>query len=642
MRNNKRFYTSLILAVFILALLVTLPASFSDSNEATNINSINEVVDINSSGSVHISETIDYDFSDSYNTVVLDIPVTSPETISNIAIDSPGYENNATLSTNESTDRIIVQLSNNENNITSENVSVTYSYDYDYLLTRYNDVAVLDYLLWDNNWIQDVDVIDLQVNIPDDNSNIELWNNPPFYNNTPNWSNSTSLNMHYEANDIKDTLVLKLIMPSSYIDATGNVQVVDSDANQSIESQQADYQNTINNNNIRSYATIIISLILIITPMAFGWRYRNKNFDLDKYKNDPPEMENPILINRLATMDIDNIDINAFYTTILDLIDRNVLEVRKVNNLTPYLKVNMDQRSGLEEFESEIVDYLARYSDNDFNIKFNEMKKKDDHEKFQKFIEEWYEIANNKINSLIDFKDYYDDYRYRILHRYSLIVMVLAIILYIVVLRGMTPQVPSYSIARDLLVVLLIENFIVYMLQKSDLAIWTDKGHEFISRCRATGQLEDYEKFEENKPESLEVLKRDIVTLTALGKTKELLENMKKYFANNKSKESKYKEPVVYFVFTGLYKTMIDTFTELEKPYKEPEVEQEDDEDVDRRYRTITGEVIDEQDRDYNRKSNSEEDYTDQKQYEEDDEEEKKKKDEDFWDDFEYYHYFQE
>ncbi len=644
MKDNRRFYFRMILAVFILALLVSLPAMFSGSSEDKDITSIQEVVDIGHDGTVHVTETVDYDFSDSYNTVSMDIPLRSPQTVSNLAVDTPGYYNNVSQSVNDTTDRVTVQLSTDQEDTTDiddESVNITYSYDYDYGLTSYNDVAELEYILWDSDSDRDIGGIDLQLNLPGDGSSVETWNNPPYYNDSTGWSNSTTLNIHYDTSDMRDTLIFRMIMPSDYIDATGNVQVVDMDAKEDIESDQATYMDNISNNNTTTYAIIILSIVLIITPFIIGYRYRNKEGNAKLFEEDPLDVKKPIILNILAEGDLDKVDINAFYVTILDLIDRGVFEVVKCNSLKSYIKINIKQESSLDEFEKGVVDYFRKFTDNKFRLNVNQIRKDADPDKFQSFIYDWCQSACDNVLNMINVEDYYNDYRFKLYQWYAILSVILVILVYLFLLRNMVMEVPTYPLARNLLIVLFIEAVFVYLLPKRTSVQWTIRGNALINRCKKLEEsAEDYDKLSKSPPESIKEWKQYLITLTALGKSKKATETMRKYFIKNGVNRSEREENlVVSFVYSGIFKEMVDTFESLNEPETEEETTTfktrgnnvndytlEDDE-----HETNNKEYKD------NNSTSDESETINRNEYPEDD----KKEDDDFWDDFEYFHYFQ-
>ncbi len=609
MKNNKTFYSRMIIALLLLVLLVLLPAISSDDDTVSDITSVSKVVDINSDGSVHINETIDYNFSGSYNTVAMDIPLRSPQSISNLTVDSPGYNNNVSEFSKDSYDRVTVRLYSDEpgSSINADSVNITYSYDYDYGLMAYYDVAEFEYMLWEANWSEKVDSINLQVNLPADQSNVEVWNNPPYYNNSISWTNTTSFKVHYDTSNSITTLEVRLIMPVNYITVSDKVEVFNTSAKEKIESDQQDYLDDITYNYYKTYAVMIISVILMLTPIGIYYRYGyQKRYNQEK--SDVSEVfsvEDPLVLNLVTKDDLDKLDINAFYTTILELIDKGYFNIVSVEG-NSILETTMKDRSSLDKYESRIVDYLYEFADQNGRISFRNIVENEDPKKFKSFLNNWYYYAYEKVHGIVDINDYYQKNDNRQFRIYSLVSIVLVIVMIVFVIGNMDPEVTTHPLANNFLEVLLVEAVIVYFLPKRLTNHWTNKAKEFLDSCDSFKEmLQDYDKLEKQSPENVGECGKIIVDLTALDQT-DSIENINKYLRNTFSRSEIREDKVSYFAYSGLYNQMILTFESMNN-YTSNRSQDDGDSDNSNKLYSET--------------------------------ELKNKDDDDFWDDFDYYYY---
>ncbi len=568
MKNNKSVIARMILLVFILALVVSLPAIFSDDEESGDITSVQKVVDINHDGSVHIWETIEYDFTGSYNTVSMDIPLRAPQKISNLTVDTPGYSNNVSEFAQETYDRVTVRLYSDQGspNINDESVNITYSYDYDYGLMTYYDVAEFEYMLWKSDWSEKVGSIDLQLNLPGDRSGVEIWNNPPYYNGSITWTNSTSLNIHYDTSDAITTVEVRMIMPVDYISASDKVEVFNTSAKEKIESDQAEYLDEISYNYYKTYAVMILSVILMLTPAVIYYRYayQPKQEDKTYHVIEPPNVDNPLILNLIVTGKLDKLDINSFYTTILDLVDRGYIKVVTTTQSEKLLEITSKDTSSLDKYESRVIEYMEKFTDENHRTSFMKIQQEENPEKFRRFINNWYYYVYDKLHSIVDISDYYQDDNNRQFKMYTAVSIIFVILVFVFILGNMDPEVTTHPLANNFLEVLGVEAIIVYFLPRRLTTHWTNKGNDIRNECDYFIESTlNYDNLKENPPD-VHKCGRMITELTSLGETGEAIENIDKYLKEGNIPESMIVEdPVSNFTYNKLYYDMIDTFESI-------------------------------------------------------------------------------
>ena len=276
-----------------------------------------------------MDEKYDYSFDGKFNGVYRDIPLKAGESIDNIKV----HVDRAYAKYEESDDNGYKHLKiylytdkAHTKGIRDCDVSVHISYDMKNVVTLFNDVGVLQYKLWGDEW--DVGVGSVNVKLPGDKGN-EYFLNPQEFNESSELKGDTitAKTTSIPKGDFYELLVL---MPlSDFHDAT-YAKHADQNGKDMIMKNLND---SVNERNFWNTAYVVLGLLSLLSPIVALFTYikygREPKVDYDGiYERELPSDDPPEVVNAIySTGSIGTPDMNGFEASILNLIDKKVLSI---------------------------------------------------------------------------------------------------------------------------------------------------------------------------------------------------------------------------------------------------------------------------------------------------------------------------
>ena len=560
--NLKKFAIILLILTFLLA-----PVSFAEGEYS--LPSVEKHINVLDDGTTSISEDVTYSVSGTINGVYRDVSLSGQQRIENISVETPGYYNTVEVLNSSNKVTIKVYLYKDEaktEKVSDENVRVIYHYNFIKGVKIYNDIAELQYMSWGSDWDSSVDSLTTYIQIPGSHDNIEMWNNPPYLVKESSWTSDNTLKTVYDEIDSGQSAEQRILIPKDYFKSTENADVINKDAKAQIEKDQQDYLNNINNHNILMEILSVILVLAIITPVGVYLKYgREPKIDYNaKYEMDLPTNHSPVYVNTVVKDSVGETDIYGFQATLMNLIDKGYYKVISSNEEDTIIKQKDRDISSLQQYETDILDYLSRYADKGGLISLKNIGENGDPTQFSKFMDAWKIDVNKEVNSL-EIRNLFNDRGNNVMSLISALSLLggIAISLYAYITHG-----EFNLITLILAVVLVIESVIIFVLPNTILGQWTPKGKEFHDKWKNFEKyLKDYSLIKEYPPASVQVWGKYLVYATALGCADEVSKNMKKYFKSiNLPEEEYYASDAVFFSMYGGHMLMYSSFHNLDSP----------------------------------------------------------------------------
>ena len=367
MKIQKYIIISLILMFLIV------PASYAGDGDYTIPNAVNEVT-IMDDGATIISEDIIYSIEGQINGIYRDIPHDNQQRITNISVETPGYYNSVEIINHDENTRIKVWLYKDEaktQKIHDENVEIIYKYTFINGVKVYNDIAEFQYLSWGDKWDSGVDNLETIIHIPGSKQDVEYWNNPEDYVISSTWTDDNTLETKLEDIGSHTKYEQRILLSKSYFTSTENAKVINMDAKAQIEEDQRKYKQDRDFYNTLSYITMgVLSLLMIIPLGIYGLYGREPKINYkSEYEHDLPTKSSPLEVNSIVIGNVGEIDNNAIYATILDLINRKYYKIMTSNEDDTVLK-QIKKDNTLKHFESSLMNFLSKFEINgDISLK---------------------------------------------------------------------------------------------------------------------------------------------------------------------------------------------------------------------------------------------------------------------------------
>lgn len=516
---------------------------------------------VQSDGSLHVKEMIHYSFTGTYHGVYRDIPLSNGQSLQNIKVNTEGAYSRYQIMNNGTQERIKIYLYSDPAKtipITDRNVNVTIEYDFLHAIKIYNDIADLQYKLWDKGW--QVPVGQLTANIYlKSNQGVEYWLNPPYLANQSAWQGNV---LEVKTNHLGEGEYFEVRMAIPRGQFTANPQkgvIIDKDGLASIEKIQNDYQKSLDFQNALNYILTAIMVFLFFIPLFIYIKFGREpkigyraEYERDIPTDDPPALVNAICVQGVSK-DIGEPDMDGFRATIMDLINRGYLKIGriedkktfkdnllgKITDQTPkrsvYLQLN-DKKdlSKLEDFEMDVVKILRQFEMDDI-IKLEDMnrdlKKPEIAERFRNSYGMWEYDLKKKFLGDDDLKKIFNRKGDSYLKIYAVGGLILAIVSGIMAFGSSLPSAryPLYAA-----VALAIISLISLKLPEGIAGRWTTYGEEYDSKWKNFRKyLNDFSLIKKYPPESIAVWNRYLVYATALG----VAENVKKAMEINLPKK---------------------------------------------------------------------------------------------------------
>ncbi len=560
MNMKKLFIISLIL-MFLLV-----PVSFADDGDYTIPSAIKDITVLDD-GSTVISEEIVYDIEGRINGVYRDIPLEANQTITDISVDTPGFYNTVEVIEDNHRTRIKVWLYADEDKTQKTydaKVAVTYKYTFNKGVKIYNDIAELQYMTWGKEWDSGVQYLESNIHIPGSNENTEYWNNPDDYVVYSEWTSSNTLTTISEKLGSHTSYEQRILMPTSYFKSTENAQVINMDAKAQIEQDQKKYQDDRNfRNMLISALTWVLGLFMILPLGIYGLFGREPKIDYDaEYEYDLPTDATPIQVNSIVIGDVDSIDDNGMYATILDLINRKYIKVISSNEDDTIIRQTQEDTSNLKSYEKSLLSYLSKFAING-DISLKSIGDTEDPSNYKTFKSSWENQAKKEVpDSMI--KRFFNSKGSTIFNIFAALLFIVSIIMFFVSVWIDMPM-SRFIVLFALAMILFIESIVMFCIPNTFAGRWTPEGKEFHDKWKSfENYLEDFSLIKERPPASIEVWGRYLVYAAALGCADEVSKNMKDYFdLNGFSEEYFNNSSAVYFAYYGGFSHLDTSFSSL-------------------------------------------------------------------------------
>lgn len=529
---NKQ--TLLIFSIIIVILtLFSVSCVTSQQNQDYSIPFVEKIISIQPDGSVNITEDFNYTIRATPFDIYRDIMLGDNQEISNISVETPGLYNSYTVTDTSNGVRIKVSLyadAGKTQPVVNQSANIVYHYRYTKGINLYNDVAEFNYTPWEEGWSVDVVRMTTYIKLPGNSSGVEKWANPSYYLSSDSWITPNTLQSRFRTIESNKTAQQVLLIPKSQFNSTLNANVINSDGKNIIEQQQEEYQNTLSYNYMVTYLVCIISVILLLTPLGIYNRYgRNPEIEYEKYyTRDIPSDDSPVFVNAFINKTDCKINMDGFYATVLDLIDKNYLDVISVNDESIVFKISDKNNSDLSGYEKDIIMYLGKF-ECDGQILINKTNAEGS---FGEFIRKWKINAQktldyNKINGFFQKKC---NFLFKI---YSVItgIYVTGSLSYVL---SLNPAVPTVNWAFRATIILIPVIILTGFLSVKMPGKWTVEGKTFHDKWKHFElYITEYGLITQYPPKSVEIWNRYIIYAAALGDMGTVDNNMNLYFRQN-------------------------------------------------------------------------------------------------------------
>nr|WP_319373587.1 DUF2207 domain-containing protein [uncultured Methanobacterium sp.] len=551
--ENKLYI--LIITVIMSFFIITGVGASSYDARSYSVPSINMDIFLNDDGTLHIKETLHYSFSGTSNEVYRNISIKDPGKLENLKISTPGVYSNYTINDKTDSKYITIDLYSNPSKtipISARNVDVIIEYDFLNVVKFYNDLAELHYDVMDEGLSNGVGQVNARIHLASNNGVKYVFNSQ---DNTLNsvWNGST-LEITSK-NIIPGPLELVMVIPKSqFMENPPNVVKINQDILPEIEKMQNDHQNLLN---YKTTAYSLVALLMIfacfiplIIYLIYGREPKidyNMEYERDLPTDDPPAIVNAISGN-LWGKEVGEPDMDGFRATIMDLIYRGYLlmddipsENRDINSRSISFRINGDKDlSGLETFESDIINFFSYFEEEDGLIHLNNIKKNlnsgiiisgnkgsledDEFITFKDVFNQW---KNDLINEFLD-EEAMSEVFQKIGDKYLKIFALFAII---------TGIIGAFTAAVDLLpaaryvsyssFILLIVGLVSFILPQKIAGQWTTYGEEYDAKWHNFAKyIQDFSLIKDQPPESIEIWDKYLVYASALGIANEVRKSM--------------------------------------------------------------------------------------------------------------------
>lgn len=560
--NLKKFAIILLILTFLLA-----PVSFAEGEYS--LPSVEKHINVLDDGTTNISEDVTYSVSGTVNGVYRDVSISGQQRIENISVETPGYYNTVEVLNSSNKVTIKVYLYKDEaktQKVSDENVRVIYHYNFIKGVKIYNDIAELQCMSWGSDWDSSVDSLTTYIRIPGSHDNVEMWNNPPYIVKESSWTSDNTLKTVYDEIGSGQSAEQRILIPKDYFKSTENADVINKDAKAQIEKDQQDYLNNINNHNILMEILSVLLVLAIVTPVGVYLKYgREPKISYNaKYEMDLPTNHSPVYINTIVKGSVGETDIYGFQAVLMNLIDKGYYKVINSNEDDTILKQKDRDTSSLQQYETDILDYLSGYADKGGLISLKNIGENGDPVRFGTFMDAWKIDVNREVNGL-EIRNLFNDKGNNVMSLIGVLSLIggIAVGAYAYLTYG-----DFNLITLILAVVLVIESVIVFVLPNTVLGQWTPEGKEFYDKWKNFERyIKDYSLIKEYPPASVQVWGKYLVYATALGCADEVSKNMKKYFKSiDLPEEEYYASDAVFFSMYGGHMLMYSSFHNLDSP----------------------------------------------------------------------------
>lgn len=541
--------------IIVILTLFSFSCVVSQENQDYSIPFVEKIISIQPDGSVNITEDFNYTIRATPFDIYRDIMLKDNQEISNISVETPRLYNDYTITNTSNGTRIKVSLYSDAQKtqpVLNQSANIVYHYKYTKGINLYNDIAEFNYTPWEEGWSVDVVRMTTYIKVPGNSSSVEKWANPSYYLSSDSWITPNTLQSRFRTIESNKTAQQVLLIPRSQFNSTLNANVINSDGKNIIEQQQEEYQNTLNYNYMITYLVCVISIILLLTPIRIYNKYGKKpEIEYEKsYTKDIPSNDSLVFVNAFINKTNCKINMDGFYATILDLIDKNYLDVITISDESIVFRISDKNHSNLSSYEKDIITYLSKF-ESDGEILINKTNVEGS---FKEFIRNWKINAQKtldyiKINGLFQNKC---NFLFKI---YSIItgIYVIGSLSYVL---SLNPAVPTINWAFRATIILIPVIILMIFLSIKMPRKWTIEGKDFYNKWKQFElYITEYSLIIQHPPKSIEIWNKYIIYATTLGDIRTVNNNMNLYFKKENISNIKASDYIkIYTVLSSILK----------------------------------------------------------------------------------------
>ncbi|EKF87020.1 DUF2207 domain-containing protein [Methanobacterium formicicum] len=535
------------LSIFLLSFM---GSACAEEDRSYSIPSINMDMFLQNDGSIHVTETIHYSFSGTYNGVYRDIPLKNGQILENVKVSTQGAYSSQEVIDQGTNQRVKIYLYSDAaktNPISNKDVAVTIEYDLVHVLRFYNDIVQLQYKLVGEGWDVPIEQLNAKIHVPSSDG-VKYWLNPPYYAKNSSWQGNT-LEVNSESIPSGDYFEIRMVLPKSQFSSNPtNGTIINQDALNQIEQIQTAYQNQLNFNSMLYSILAVLMILSLFVPLIIYYRYgREPKIDYRaEYERDIPTDDPPALVNAICgpgfSKKIGEPDMDGFKATIMDLIDRKYLLMEKEPSEkqgygiddSMFLKINPEKdKSALKEFELDILNFLGEF-EQDGLISLDQISADLSDRETAKSFRDTYNNWKDDIKDRFLSDDQMDKIFIKKGDTYLKIFGVAGIIVAaIVFFVTITDSLPAAKFALVASIALGVVSVISLILPQKIAGQWTTYGEEYDAKWHNFKKyIQDFSLIKEYPPESVTIWNKYLVYATALGAAEAVRKAMELYVPN--------------------------------------------------------------------------------------------------------------
>ena len=535
------------LSIFLLSFM---GSACAEEDRSYSIPSINMDMFLQNDGSIHVTETIHYSFSGTYNGVYRDIPLKNGQILENVKVSTQGAYSSQEVIDQGTNQRVKIYLYSDAAKttpISNKDVDVTLEYDLGHVLRFYNDIVELQYKLVGEGWDVPIEQLNAKIHVPSSDG-VKYWLNPPYYTKNSSWQGNT-LEVNSGSIPSGDYFEVRMVLPKSQFSANPtNGTIINQDALNQIEQIQTAYQNQLNFKSMLYSILTVLMILSLFVPLIIYYRYgREPKIDYQaEYERDIPTDDPPALVNAICgpgfSKKIGEPDMDGFKATIMDLIDRKYLLMEKEPpekqgygiDDSMFLKINPEKdKSVLKEFELDILNFLGEF-EQDGLISLDQisadLSDRETAKSFRDTYNNWKDdikdrfLSNDQMDKIFIKKG--DTY----LKIFGVAGIIVAAIVFFVTI---TDSLPAAKFALVASIALGVVSIISLILPQKIAGQWTTYGEEYDAKWHNFKKyIQDFSLIKEYPPESVTIWNKYLVYATALGAADAVRKAMELYVPN--------------------------------------------------------------------------------------------------------------
>jgi uncharacterized membrane protein len=528
---------SSILLIFTLSifLLSFMGSACAEEDRSYSIPSINMDMFLQNDGSIHVTETIHYSFSGTYNGVYRDIPLKNGQILENVKVSTQGAYSSQEVIDQGTNQRVKIYLYSDAAKttpISNKDVDVTLEYDLGHVLRFYNDIVELQYKLVGEGWSVPIEQLNAKIHVPSSDG-VKYWLNPPYYAKNSSWQGNT-LEVNSGSIPSGDYFEVRMVLPKSQFSANPtNGTIINQDALNQIEQIQTAYQNQLNFNSMLYSILAVLMILSLFVPLIIYYRYgREPKIDYRaEYERDIPTDDPPALVNAICgpgfSKKIGEPDMDGFKATIMDLIDRKYLLMEKEPSEkqgygiddSMFLKINPEKdKSALKEFELDILNFLGEF-EQDGLISLDQisadLSDRETAKSFRDTYNNWKDDIKDRFLSDDQMDKIFIKKGDTYLKIFGVAGIIVAAIVFFVTITDSLPAAKSALVAS---IALGVVSVISLILPQKIAGQWTTYGEEYDAKWHNFKKyIQDFSLIKEYPPESVTIWNKYLVYATALG-----------------------------------------------------------------------------------------------------------------------------